>query len=99
MAKYTLALDQGTTSSRCIVFDKQGTIVSAAQQEFTQFFPKPGWVEHDPMEIWGTQSGVMTEALAKGGINPEDIAAIGITYQRETSDKRKGAWHRFKLRV
>ena len=85
MAKYLVALDQGTTSSRCIIFDKQGNIVSVAQQEFTQIFPKPGWVEHDPMEIWGSQSGVMAAAIAKSGISANDIAAIGITNQRETT--------------
>jgi glycerol kinase len=93
MAKYLVALDQGTTSSRCIVFDKQGNIVSVAQQEFTQIFPKPGWVEHDPMEIWGSQSGVLAAALAKSGISAGDIAAIGITNQRETTvvwDKNTG---------
>ncbi|MDR0557202.1 MAG: glycerol kinase GlpK [Treponema sp.] len=85
MAKYLVALDQGTTSSRCIIFDKQGNIVSVAQQEFTQIFPKPGWVEHDPMEIWGSQSGVMAAAVAKSGVKADDIAAIGITNQRETT--------------
>jgi len=93
MAKYILALDQGTTSSRTILFDKQGNICSVAQQEFTQIFPKPGWVEHDPNEIWATQSGVMTQAIQKIGAKPEDIAAIGITNQRETTvvwDKNTG---------
>ena len=93
MAKYLVALDQGTTSSRCIIFDKQGNIVSVAQQEFTQIFPKPGWVEHDPMEIWGSQSGVMAAAIAKSGISANDIAAIGITNQRETTvvwDRKTG---------
>lgn len=84
MSKYILALDQGTTSSRAIVFDKQGNIICSAQKEFTQHFPKPGWVEHDPVEIWSTQAGVATEAIAKKGINAEDISAIGITNQRET---------------
>jgi glycerol kinase len=84
MAKYILALDQGTTSSRAIVFDKQGNIISVAQKEFTQYFPKPGWVEHDPIEIWSTQTGVAAEAIAKKGLNVENIAAIGITNQRET---------------
>lgn len=65
MAKYILALDQGTTSSRAIVFDKQGNIISIAQKEFAQHFPKPGWVEHDPLEIWSTQTGVAAEAIAK----------------------------------
>ena len=85
MRKYVMALDQGTTSSRCIIFDKQGSIVSMAQQEFTQLFPKPGWVEHDPLEIWSSQSGVMAQAKARADINARDIAAIGITNQRETT--------------
>jgi len=85
VSKYILALDQGTTSSRAIVFDNDGTIVSVAQKEFTQIYPKAGWVEHDPMEIWGTQSGVAREALDKAGITADDIAAIGITNQRETT--------------
>ena len=84
MGKYILALDQGTTSSRAMVFDKKGNIISVARKEFTQYFPKPGWVEHDPSEIWSTQAGVATEAIAKQGINAKDIAAIGITNQRET---------------
>tara|TARA_R110001583_G_scaffold187331_1_gene348592 strand:- start:2197 stop:3693 length:1497 start_codon:yes stop_codon:yes gene_type:complete len=84
MEKYILALDQGTTSSRAIVFDKKGSIISVAQKEFTQYFPKPGWVEHDPLEIWSTQAGVAAEAIAKKGLNVENIAAIGITNQRET---------------
>lgn len=84
MKKYILALDQGTTSSRAIVFDKKGNIVTVAQKEFTQYFPKPGWVEHDPNEIWSTQAGVAAEAIAKKGLNVENIAAIGITNQRET---------------
>ena len=84
MEKYILALDQGTTSSRAIVFNKEGSIISVAQKEFTQYFPKPGWVEHDPLEIWSTQAGVAAEALAKKGLNVENIAAIGITNQRET---------------
>ena len=93
MEKYILALDQGTTSSRAIVFDKKGTIISVAQKEFTQYFPKPGWVEHDPIEIWSTQAGVAAEAIAKKGLNVENIAAIGITNQRETVlvwDKKTG---------
>jgi glycerol kinase len=84
MGKYILSLDQGTTSSRAIVFDKKGNVVSMAQKEFTQHFPQPGWVEHDPQEIWSTQVGVATEAIAKKGLNAENIAAIGITNQRET---------------
>jgi glycerol kinase len=82
--KYLLAIDEGTTSSRSIVFTKNGEIAAVAQKEFRQIFPKPGWVEHDPEEIWSTQSGTITEALARGGIGAEDIAAIGITNQRET---------------
>ena len=84
MGKYILALDQGTTSSRAIVFDKKGNIIYVAQKEFTQHFPKPGWVEHDPIEIWSTQAGIAAEAIAKKGLNVENIAAIGITNQRET---------------
>lgn len=91
--KYILALDQGTTSSRAIIFDKDGQIIKIAQNEFTQYYPKPGWVEHDPMEIWGTQSGVASQVLETAGIRPEEIAAIGITNQRETTvvwDKTTG---------
>ena len=85
MPDFILAFDQGTTSSRAIVFDHQGTVVSVAQKEFTQIFPKPGWVEHDPMEILSTQLGVAAEALTKQGIRVSDVAAIGITNQRETT--------------
>lgn len=85
MSKYVMALDQGTTSSRCIIFDEKGTIASVAQKEFTQIYPKGGWVEHDPIEIWSTQLGVATEAMAKLGITATDISAIGITNQRETT--------------
>lgn len=85
MAKFILSLDQGTTSSRAIVFNEQGSIVSVARQEFRQYFPSPGWVEHDPMEILSTQTGVMTKALQQAGITGKDIAAIGITNQRETT--------------
>ncbi|MEJ7587742.1 MAG: glycerol kinase GlpK [Ferruginibacter sp.] len=85
MHQYILALDQGTTSSRAIVFDENGSIVSLAQKEFTQFFPKPGWVEHDPNEIWSTQLGVAAEAISRAGLSVKDIAAIGITNQRETA--------------
>lgn len=85
MKKYILALDQGTTSSRAIVFDSNGIPVSAAQKEFTQYYPKPGWVEHDPEEIWSTQAGVALEAITKAGIDSTDIAGIGITNQRETT--------------
>lgn len=93
MAEYIMALDQGTTSSRCILFNKQGLPVSMAQKEFKQIFPENGWVEHDPTEIWATQFGVATEALLRGNISAEDIKAIGITNQRETTivwDKRTG---------
>jgi glycerol kinase len=83
--QYILALDQGTTSSRAIVFDRQGSIVSVAQKEFTQHYPQPGWVEHDPLEIWGGQAGVAAEALAYAGLESRDVAAIGITNQRETT--------------
>jgi len=85
MKKYILAFDQGTTSSRAILFDKAGSIVGVAQQEFTQIFPQSGWVEHDAMEIWGSQSGVARQVLEKTGIRPEEVAAIGITNQRETT--------------
>jgi len=83
--KYILALDQGTTSSRAIIFDHSGNSISIAQKEFTQHFPKPGWVEHNPSEIWSSQSAVATEAIVKAGITPADVAAIGITNQRETT--------------
>jgi glycerol kinase len=82
---YILALDQGTTSSRALIFDHSGTVRATAQQEFQQIFPRPGWVEHDATEIWATQSGVLHEALAKAGLGAADIAAIGITNQRETT--------------
>src|SRR5688572_10542691 len=85
MAKYILALDQGTTSSRAIIFDKKGAIIAVAQKEFTQIFPQPGWVEQDANEIWSTQLGVATEAILKAGLTISDIAAIGITNQRETT--------------
>lgn len=93
MGKYILALDQGTTSSRAIIFDKAQNMVAVAQKEFTQFYPKEGWVEHDPTEIYSSQYGVMMEAIAKSGISASDIAAIGITNQRETTvlwDKETG---------
>ncbi len=85
MAKYVLALDQGTTSSRAIVFDHEGTIVSVAQQEFPQLYPQPGWVEHNPEDIWNSQLAVAQEAMKKAGASASDIAAIGITNQRETA--------------
>lgn len=83
--KFILSLDQGTTSSRAIIFDHSGNIVSITQKEFTQIFPQPGWVEHDPLEIWSSQVTVATEALVKAGLTPHNIAAIGITNQRETT--------------
>lgn len=85
MPDYILSLDQGTTSSRAIIFDKKGNAVATAQKEFTQIFPQPGWVEHDANEIWSTQLGVATEAVLKAGLTVNDIAAIGITNQRETT--------------
>lgn len=85
MNQYILALDQGTSSSRAIVFDHDGNVCSTAQMEFTQHFPKPGWVEHDPMEIWSSEAAVIAEAISKIGINGKNIAAIGITNQRETT--------------
>lgn len=85
MTKYVMALDQGTTSSRCIIYDKKGNMMSVAQKEFTQIYPKDGWVEHDAMEIWSTQMGVAQEALLKIGCTYKDIEAIGITNQRETT--------------
>jgi glycerol kinase len=93
MARYVMALDAGTTSSRCILFNEKGDMCSVAQKEFTQYFPKPGWVEHDAMEIWSTQIGVAQEAMLKIGAVAADIAAIGITNQRETTivwDKKTG---------
>ena len=83
--KYVLALDQGTTSSRCILFDRVGTMVSMAQKELTQHYPQPGWVEHDAVEIWASMMGVVTEAMQRAGARPEDVAGIGITNQRETT--------------
>lgn len=93
MKEFVLTLDQGTTSSRAILFDKQGKIISLAQKEFTQIYPQPGWVEHDPMEIWSSQASVITEAIVKENLKAENIAAIGITNQRETTivwDKTTG---------
>ena len=82
--KYIVALDQGTTSSRAVVMDHDANIISVSQREFEQIYPKPGWVEHDPMEIWATQSSTLVEVLAKADISSDQIAAIGITNQRET---------------
>ena len=93
MTKYIMALDAGTTSNRCILFNKKGEVCGVAQKEFTQFFPKPGWVEHDANEIWASQLGVAVEAMQKAGASAADIAAIGITNQRETTvvwDKKSG---------
>lgn len=91
MQKYVMALDQGTTSSRCILFDKKGNICSMAQKEFEQIYPNPGWVEHNPREIWSSQLAVATEAMAKIGAKAEDVAALGITNQRETTI----VWNRY----
>ena len=94
MKKYILALDEGTTSARSILFDKSLSVVSMAQHEFTQFYPKPGWVEHDPMQIYASQYASLTECIAKSGISPDEIAGIGITNQRETTvvwDKNTGS--------
>jgi glycerol kinase len=85
MKQFILSLDQGTTSSRAIVFDHNGLPSAVAQKEFTQYYPKPGWVEHDPEEIWSTQAGVALEAITKAGLESKNIAAIGITNQRETT--------------
>ena len=85
MEQYILSLDQGTSSSRAIVFDRKGQICSMAQREFTQYFPKPGWVEHNPHEIWSSQASVIAEAIAAIDINGLNIAGIGITNQRETT--------------
>ena len=93
MSKYILALDQGTTSSRVILFDREQNILGVSQKEFTQIYPKEGWVEHDAMEIWSSQYAVMMEVIAQSGVDPADIAAIGITNQRETTilwDKETG---------
>ena len=94
MPKYVLSLDQGTTSSRAILFDERQNIVSVSQKEYTQFYPREGWVEHDPMEIWSSQYAVMMEVVAQSGIRTSDLAAIGITNQRETTivwDRETGA--------
>src|SRR5664279_679072 len=85
MKEFILAFDQGTTSSRAIVFNRDGIAEASAQKEFTQFYPKPGWVEHDPEEIWSTQAGVALEAITRAGLESTNIAAIGITNQRETT--------------
>ncbi|MBQ5816277.1 MAG: glycerol kinase, partial [Oscillospiraceae bacterium] len=85
MKKYVIALDEGTTSARSIIFDRDLNIVSLSQHEFTQIYPNPGWVEHDPMEIWANQYATLTECIAKSGISPDEIAGLGITNQRETT--------------
>ena len=85
MEKYIMALDQGTTSSRCILFNKKGEIIAQANQEFTQIFPKPGWVEHDPEEIWLTQLLSIRKVMNMAGVSGNNIEAIGITNQRETT--------------
>ena len=93
MEKYILSFDAGTTSSRAIIFNKKGQIINVAQKEFQQIYPKAGWVEHDPMEIWASQSGVAREVLEKSAIRPDQIVGIGITNQRETTivwDKNTG---------
>ena len=85
METYMMALDQGTTSSRCILFNKAGEIISVAQQEFEQIYPQPGWVEHDPLDIWATQMSVAIAAMGKAGVTAKQIQGIGITNQRETT--------------
>src|ERR1700693_1799074 len=90
MASYLGAIDQGTTSSRFIVFDRSGRIVSTAQREHEQIYPKPGWVEHDPEEIWSRTANVIQEAMEARGLRPEDLAAIGITNQRANT----GGWNK-----
>src|SRR4051812_5947601 len=85
MEKYILAIDQGTTGSRCFIFDSEGHVLTSSYQEFPQYFPKPGWVEHDANQIWKSVESVIRKALAKIKINPKEIAAIGITNQRETT--------------
>lgn len=83
--KYIIALDQGTTSSRAVLLDHNANVVEIAQREFTQIYPRAGWVEHNPMEIWATQSSTLNEVVAKAGITSDEVAAIGITNQRETT--------------
>ena len=85
MKKFILSIDQGTTSSRAIIFDHAGKMMGVSQEEFNQIFPEPGWVEHDPMEIWDSQLGVIKEALSNAGVKALELAAIGITNQRETA--------------
>jgi glycerol kinase len=83
--RYVLALDQGTTSSRSIVFGRGGEVIAVAQKEFTQFYPQPGWVEHNPLEIWASQNATAVEALSKANLTTDNIAAVGVTNQRETT--------------
>ncbi|HUR56115.1 MAG TPA: FGGY family carbohydrate kinase, partial [Opitutaceae bacterium] len=83
--RYILALDQGTTSSRSIVFGRAGEVISVAQKEFAQIYPQPGWVEHDPLEIWASQNATAVEALSKANLTRDNIAAVGVTNQRETT--------------
>ena len=93
MKRYVLALDEGTTSARAILFDRDARIIAMAQHEFAQYYPQPGWVEQDPMEIYANQYASMTECIAKSGVSAEEIAAVGITNQRETVivwDKQTG---------
>ena len=93
MERYILTLDEGTTSARAVIFNKNGIAVTVCQNEFTQIYPREGWVEHDPVEIFSSQYSAMTEAIIKSGINPSQIAALGITNQRETAivwDKTTG---------
>ena len=85
MAKYAAAVDQGTTSTRFMIFDHAGQVVAVDQKEHEQIYPKPGWVEHDPLEIWTRTQEVIAGALKKSGVNPKDIAAVGVTNQRETT--------------
>ena len=102
MKKYILALDEGTTSARAILFDKQANIISMAQHEIPQKYPSPGWVEQDPMDIYANQYAALTECIAKSGILPDEIAAVGITNQRETAiiwDKETGKLKIFYLKV
>src|SRR5258707_3208735 len=84
-ARYVAAIDQGTTSSRCMIFDSAGAVAASAQVEHRQIYPRPGWVEHDALEIWANVSGVVSAAMAKLGVVPRDLAAVGITNQRETT--------------
>lgn len=98
--KYIIALDQGTTSSRAVLLDHNANVVEIAQREFTQIYPRAGWVEHNPMEIWATQSSTLNEVVAKAGITSDEVAAIGITNQRETTIVwEKQPVHRFITRL